>query len=138
MTTQFVTPWKVLAHNVKQYWIGNREISLRNIRKSVSEALDVHPDTLLLYDERDVVVAYLRHQASAIRSRVIARPQDTTTVLINDVADAVDAIAQRVQNGEHIEAMIGDFALSPQDIKRLKRARNGLADGVDPEEEKTE
>lgn len=125
MTTQFTTQWKVLAHNIQQYWIGNRETSLQNIRQSVSDALAIHPDKLILYDERDVIVSYLRSQAGAIRSKVAAGPQTTTTVLINEVADAVDAIARRVQNGEHIEMMVGDFALSRSDIKRLKRARDG-------------
>lgn len=126
MTLQFTTPWKVLAHNIQQYWIGNRETSLKNIRQSVSDALAIHSDSLVIYDERDVIVAYLRSQSGAIRSRVAASPQNTTTVLINEVADAVEAIARRIQNGEHIETMVGDFALSPHDIKRLKRARNGF------------
>lgn len=125
MTIHSLTPWKLLARNIQQYWIGNRETSLRSVRLSVAEALSIHPDELIIYDEREVIVSYLRKQAVAIRSRFAAGPRDTTMVIVNEVADAVDAIAQRIQNGEHIESMVGYFAMSPRDIKALKRARDG-------------
>lgn len=125
MTIQFSTPWRVLASHVQQYWIGNRESSIKNLRSSVSDALDIRQDQLIIYDEREVIVAYMRSQAIALRSRFTFSSHDTTAILIREVADAVEAMAQRIQNGEHVEYMVGDFALSPYDIKKLKRARNG-------------
>ncbi len=117
--------WKTLSHHIRQYWIGNRDSAVRNIRRSVSDALEIKPDQLLIYDEREVVVTYMRRQANALRSHFTIGSQQTTSVIIGEVADAVEAMAQRIQNGEHIELVLGEFALCPQDIKRLSRARNG-------------
>jgi hypothetical protein len=127
MTLQYTAAWKILAHHVQQYWIGNRENALRNIRVSVSNALAVPEDQLVMYDEREMIVSYLRKQSNALRSHFATGPKDTTSVIVSEVVDAVEAIAKRIQDGEHVESMLGDFALSPNDIKRLKRARNGHA-----------
>ncbi len=118
-------PLKVLATHIQQYWIGNRDAAVRNIRRNVSDALNIKPDQLLIYDEREVIISYMRHQANAIRSHFTIGSQATTSVIIAEIADAVDAMAHRIQNGEHIELILGEFALCPQDIKRLSRARNG-------------
>src|SRR6266478_4733059 len=123
--SNFSMPLKVLATHIQQYWIGNRDAAVRNIRRNVSDALNIKPDQLLIYDEREVIISYMRHQANAIRSHFTIGSQATTSVIIAEIADAVDAMAHRIQNGEHIELILGEFALCPQDIKRLSRARNG-------------